>query len=193
MKKILPVFVFLASGIASLAQFSQIVVEEIENEGKVLGRTYRIYAEMQTEGDQLYIVYGDSAHPMNISSTKPFFQSKYGGAFSKDINRKMAAENDSLRYDSWVTIGAVDNYNNSVTPLKADLSAFEEKGGAITCNTDCCWFCLPDNKQAYCGPDKRILLMQLTSEGIISGNFCIMGKNAKGEVYQVCDVTFSCK
>ncbi|MFN0032663.1 MAG: hypothetical protein ACKVOR_10935 [Flavobacteriales bacterium] len=190
MKKLLPALLMYALAVASHAQFVKIVVEEIDNEGTVPGRTYRIYAELTNEGDQLYLVYGDSLHPLSISSTKPFYQNQYGGAFAKDVNRKLAMENDSLRYDSWLTIGAADNYNNNVAPLNADTKNFEENGDAVVCNVDGCWFCLPTHKQAYCGSDKKILLMQLTTEGSITGTINIMGKTAAGEMYRNYDVAF---
>lgn len=172
-------------------QFSKIVVEEIDNEGKVPGRTYRIYAELMNEGDQLYIVFGDSLHPLKIESTKPFYQAASGAAYSKLLQRNLVQKNDSLKYDSWLTIGSVDNYDNNTGNINFDPTAFEKEGKGLECDDDGGWFCYPTDKQAYCGPSKRILLMQLTTKGTIEGSICLMGKTAKGEVYKVHDVKFT--
>jgi hypothetical protein len=174
------------------AQFKGFITEQVENEGKVPGKTWRIYAEMTNAGDQLFVVFGDSVHKIEIKSTKPFFQSKAGGALSKDCNRKEAVENEQLKCDSWITIGAEDNYDNNMNTLNLDLSLFESQGAAIDSGKEGAWFCIPTDKQAYCGDDKRILLMQLTTEGRINGKLSLMGKSKDGVSYTKYDQTFEC-
>lgn len=191
MKQYLTIALSLLCWMNSNAQFNKIVVEEVENEGKVPGKTYRIYAELMNEGDQLYIVYGDSLHPLKIESTKPFYQAKKGAAYSKLIQRNDIAKSDSLKYDSWLTIGAIDNYDNNTGNINFDPSAFETEGKGLECHKDGGWFCYPTDKQAYCGPSKRILLMQLTTKGVITGSICLMGKTVKGEVFKQNDITFT--
>jgi hypothetical protein len=177
---------------AALAQFKGFITEQIENEGKVPGKTWRVYAEMTNVGDQLFVVFGDSVHKIEIRSTKPFYQSKAGGALSKDSNRKEASEDPQLKSDSWITIGSEDNYNNNMNTLNLDLSLFESRGSAIDSGKEGAWFCIPTDKQAYCSEDKRILLMQLTTEGRISGKISLMGKTKDGESYTKYDQTFEC-
>jgi len=174
------------------AQLKGIITEQVENEGKVPGRTWRVYAEMTDSGDQLFVAFGDSVHKIEIKSTKPFYQSKAGGALSKDSNRKEASEDPKLKFDSWITIGAEDNYNNNMNTLNLDLSIFESRGGAIDSGKEGAWFCIPTDKQAYAGDDKRILLMQLTSEGRISGKLSLMGKSKDGVSYTKYDEKFEC-
>lgn len=174
------------------AQFNRILAEQVDNEGKVPGKTWRIYAEMTNVGDQLFVVFGDSVHKIEIKSSKPFYQAKTGGALSKDSNRKEASEDPSLKFDSWVTIGSEDNYNNNMNTLNLDLSLFESRGGAIDSGKEGAWFCIPTDKQAYAGEDKRILLMQLTSAGTISGKLSLMGKSKDGVSYTKYDEKFEC-
>jgi hypothetical protein len=176
----------------AIAQFKSFHIEQIQNSGKVPGRTWRIYAEMTNVGDQLFVVFGDSTHKIEIKSSKPFYQSPTGGALSKDSNRKVAAEDPKLKYDSWITIGAEDNYDNNVNILNLDLSLFESRGSAIDSGKEGAWFCIPTEKQAYCGENKRILLMQLTSEGQISGKLSLMGKSKDGVSYTKYDEKFEC-
>jgi hypothetical protein len=147
---------------------------------------------MTNVGDQLFVVFGDSSHKIEISATKPFYQATAGGALAKDINRKEASENPLLQFDSWITIGAEDNYENSISTLNLNLDTFEKSGGKVDSGKEGAWFCVPTNKQAYCGDDKRILLMQLTSEGKISGKLSLMGKSKDGVSYTKYDQTFEC-
>ena len=183
---------FLLLSVFGNAQFKGFITEQVDNEGKAPGRTWRVYAEMTNVGDQLFVVFGDSVHKIEIKSTKPFYQSKAGGALSKDSNRKEASEDPKLKHDSWITIGAEDNYNNNMNILNLDLSIFEGRGGAIDSGKEGAWFCIPTDKQAYCGEDKRILLMQLTTEGHISGKLSLMGKSKDGVSYTKYDEKFEC-
>ena len=115
----------------AIAQFKSFHIEQIQNSGKVPGKTWRIYAEMTNAGDQLFVVFGDSIHKVEIASTKQFYQATGGSALAKDINRKEASENDLLRFDSWITIGAEDNYDNNTSTLNLNLETFEKSGGKI--------------------------------------------------------------
>jgi hypothetical protein len=178
--------------VGASAQFKGFTTEQVENEGKVPGKTWRVYAEMTNAGDQLFVVFGDSAHKLEIKSSKPFYQSKTGGALSKDSNRKEAADDAKLKFDSWITIGSDDNYNNNMNTLNLDLSLFESRGAAIESGKEGAWFCIPTEKQAYSGEDKRILLMQLTTEGHITGKLSLMGKTKDGTSYTKYDEKFEC-
>ena len=170
--------------VCSFAQFIKAIAEEVENSGKVTGKTYRIYVELTSKNDQIFMIYGDKENPLEVSSTKPFFQSGFGGPMARDVNRKMAATNDSLRYDSWITIGAADNYDNNLSQLNLDFKDFEGNGGSVKTN-DGAWFCVPTDQQVFCKEDKRLLIMQLTTKGEIDATFNIMGRTADGENFQV--------
>ena len=176
----------------AIAQFKSFHIEQIQNGGKVPGRTWRIYAEMTNAGDQLFVVFGDSIHTIEITGTKPFYQANGGSALAKDINRKEASENPMLQFDSWITIGSEDNYDNNTSTLNLNLESFEKTGGKIDSGKEGAWFCIPTNKQAYSGENKRILLMQLTTEGQISGKLSLMGKSKDGVSYTKYDQTFEC-
>ena len=189
------IFCALLSVVLSIqgnGQFKQLIIEQVENEGKVKGKTYRIFAELESEGDQVFVIFGDTQHPLSITSDEPFYQDDFGGALSKETNRKAARESKTLAFDSYLTVGATDNYENNVQVLKLDLTDFEEKGKGFG-TTDGAWFCMPTDKQAYCGASKRILLMQLTTAGRIQGSINIMGKNKDGEAYTVNDVKIDSK
>jgi hypothetical protein len=189
---ILITFAMMLSTSITHAQLQKIIVEQVENEGKVPGKTYRIYAELTNVKDQVLVVFGDSLHPLEIVSTKPFFQSTSGGALSKDSNRALIEKDPKLLYDSWVALGADDNYENSINILNLNFTDFE--GGTRTSirTKDGAWFCIPTEKQTQCKEDKKVLLMQLTTPGIVSGNISIMGKTSTGVSYTNHDVKFTC-
>ena len=173
----------------AFSQYKGIEIEEVDNGGLVPGKTYRLYITLANDSDQVFIAYGDSLHPMNISSSKPFYQSKLGGLTSKNISRKLAKENADAKFDSWITIGAEDNYNNNTEVLKVG-DEFEKSGAALS-TKDGAWFCLPESPLAYAGSDKKVLLMQLTTSGSVDGVFSIMGRTAEGKNFQEFNIKFA--
>jgi hypothetical protein len=193
----------LAVTATASAQFVRLEVDFIDNMGKVPGDTYRVYAVMENEGDILDAVYGEAKAPMKITATKPFYQHPKGGPLSADIQRYDTMSDESLLFDSWVTIGAEDNYMNAVSGfIMEDALAVFDQGGELATN-DGAWFVTPDKRQAAAGPSKRILLMQLTTQGEVNGLINLHGRtkavtdsdgNAVGgqEVIQSEGLTFVC-
>lgn len=203
MNKFLTLGLTLAVTATASAQFVRLEVDFIDNMGKVPGDTYRVYAVMENEGDILDAVYGEAKAPMKITATKPFYQHPKGGPLSADIQRYDTMSDESLLFDSWVTIGAEDNYMNAVSGfIMEDALAVFDQGGELATN-DGAWFVTPDKRQAAAGPSKRILLMQLTTQGEVNGLINLHGRtkavtdsdgNAVGgqEVIQSEGLTFVC-
>lgn len=158
----------------SQAQFKELVVEEVDNMGAVPGRTYRVYAQMEAEGDVIDAVFGDGEDYLEVSSTAPFYQHENGGNAANELQRSDVLSVAGLKYDSWVTIGYEDNYMNALTAFLMDFSEFEQGGKLYTDNG--AWFVTPDMRQAAAGPDGKLLLMQLTTEGEVSGRLNLHGR-----------------
>ena len=176
MNKLLTFILLLGTTTYVSAQFVRLEVDYIDNMGKVPGDTYRVYAVMENEGDILDAVYGEASAPLKVSSTKPFFQHPKGGALSADIQRYDTTLDETLLYDSWVTIGAEDNYMNAVSGfIMEDALALFDQGNELVTN-DGAWFVTPDKRQAAAGPSKRILLMQLTTSGDVEGLINLHGR-----------------
>ncbi|MFM1999300.1 MAG: hypothetical protein RL204_1247 [Bacteroidota bacterium] len=173
----------------AFSQYKGIEIEEVDNGGLVKGRTYRVYITLANDSDQVFMAYGDSLHPMLIQSTKPFVQSLMGGLTSKNISRKLTNEKPEVKFDSYITIGAEDNYNNNTEVLKIG-EEFESTGSNLQ-TKDGAWFCLPGSPLAYAGSDKKVLLMQLTTEGEVEGTFSIMGRTADGKNFLQNNLKFS--
>ena len=176
MNKLLTFVLLLGTTTYVSAQFVRLEVDYIDNMGKVPGDTYRVYAVMENEGDILDAVYGEASAPLKVSSTKPFYQHPKGGALSADIQRYDTTFDETLLYDSWVTIGAEDNYMNAVSGfIMEDALALFDQGNELVTN-DGAWFVTPDKRQAAAGPSKRILLMQLTTSGDVEGLINLHGR-----------------
>ncbi|HAT47281.1 MAG TPA: hypothetical protein DCS71_00020 [Flavobacteriales bacterium] len=176
MNKLLTFVLLLGTTTYVSAQFVRLEVDYIDNMGKVPGDTYRVYAVMENEGDILDAVYGEASAPLKVSSTKPFYQHPKGGALSADIQRYDTTLDETLLYDSWVTIGAEDNYMNAVSGfIMEDALALFDQGNELVTN-DGAWFVTPDKRQAAAGPSKRILLMQLTTSGDVEGLINLHGR-----------------
>lgn len=167
------VFILASFGSAQ-GQFKSLVVEEVDNKGAVPGRTYRVYAQMEAEGDVIDAVFGDGEDYLEVSSTAPFFQHERGGNSANELQRSDVQSVAGLKYDSWVTIGYEDNYMNALTAFLMDFSEFEQGGQLYTDNG--AWFVTPDMRQAAAGPDGKLLLMQLTTEGEVSGRINLHGR-----------------
>lgn len=189
MKYLVSLFAFVIS-LGAMAQYKGIEIEEVDNGGTVKGKTIRVYIVLENDSDAVFSVFGDGKHLLEIKSSKPFYQAAQGSDFAKNISKKLANENSQVRFDSWFTIGAEDNYDNNTEAFNVDTKEFETSGSAVKTN-DGAWFCLPGSKASYARADKKVLLMQLTSEGTMSGTFSVMGRTAKGENFFQHDITFS--
>jgi hypothetical protein len=165
---------FLQSSEAS-AQFVRLDVEEIDNGGIVPGNTFRVYAVFTNSGDILDAVYGEASAALKISSTKSFYQHPKGGPLSTDIQRYDMSVNPELAFDSWVTIGSEDNYMNALSGFIMEFGTFETEGGEISTDNGA-WFVTPDKRQSMAPDSKRILLMQLTTEGKVDGLINLHGR-----------------
>lgn len=188
MKKGLLVALAFVSVLGASAQFVKLEVESIKN-GELPGNTYRLYAVMQNANDLVDAIYGDQNNPMIIETSTSFYQNENGGAFSSDVQRSSVDNDPNMKYDSWVTIGAEDNYGNALTGFLIDMTEFE-KGGPIQ-TTDGAWFVTPDKRQAYAGDDKKVLLLQVTTDGVVTGKVNLHGRTAGNEEWKMEGVPFT--
>jgi hypothetical protein len=175
-KSLLIALAFFTAGI-SQAQFVQLEVEEVPNNGIVPGKTYRVYAKMQNPGDIVDAVFAEEKNPIEIKSTTKFYQHPKGGALSNEVQRFDIQNDPKLTFDSFFTIGLTDNYNNYVTPFLMDsleTKAFEQGNAYISYNS--AWFVTPDKRQTQAGKDGRVLLMQLTTTGVVTGRLNLHGR-----------------
>lgn len=192
--------------ISGTAQFKELVFEKIDNKGLVPGTTWRIYAQMESINDHVHAVYATAGKPLSIKTTTSFYQHRYGAGTTSGINAELIKEKPELGFDSWVTLGMEDNsmdtvyhqveilpdsvvhYENTLNVMTLDLINFESGGNLEI--VDGAWFCIPTMPQIYAGADKRVLIMQVTSDGIIEGLINLQGKSVDDEVWKAEEVTF---
>ncbi len=161
------------------AQFQELVIEEVPNNGLVKGQTWRIYAQMENPGDVIDAVFGEEKAPLWLRAENGFYQHPKGGALASEVQRYDVENDRSLRFDTWFTIGKSDNYLNKVSSFPPDLSfaSFEAGGDFETLNG--AWFVVPTEFQAQAPSDRKILLMQLTSDGPVEGMINLHGREAQ--------------
>ena len=146
--------------------------------------TYRLYLHTPNETDFLVSCSGDDENPLILSSTSEpawFQHESPTAAFATDINPIFFAAFPELAFDSWLTIGAEDNTAavdiiSLDDPSFAAFTAFEAgESIEITGTIGSAWFVLPipTNVEAFAGSDLKILVAQLTTAGVISGQINI--------------------
>ena len=121
--------------------------------------TVDVYAVLG-DGCRLDAVAGDTSTTKMISTTSSFYQNQYGGNTSASINPALYSAFPDLRYDSFVTIGSLDQTGNNLADIGIDFNAFEN-GGAID-SSDGSWFITPDDAQGDSG--------EFSNESCESGN-----------------------
>ncbi len=176
---------------SSLAQFKDLVIVEIDNKGKVPGRTFQVYVELKNDSDHVHMIMGDDQSELFITSTKPFYQNEFAGALSSNMNPKIESEFEEAKYDSYLTIGRTNSEDNFIANFNMTFDDFENNGGGIFTNNGA-WYVTPDNGQAYCSEgSKHVLIMQLTTEGDIEGQISLQGKDHYQDVWQIFNYKFN--
>jgi len=167
----------------------ELVVEAVNNGGQVPGNTYRVYAVLPSSDHSLHAVFADGQHVLNVATTGTFFQHQYGSFSSLDVNQQIVNLDNALAYDSWVTIGARNSENNNLWTIGVDYNNFLA-GGELTI-TDGAWFVVPTDVQAVAEAGNRVLLMQLTTDGVATGVLNLQGWDGEGNSWRAHDLTFS--
>ncbi len=159
--------------------------------------TYRIFADLKP-GYTLQAVYGSETHPLMIATSTAFFNNTSHGEIKGDYINDAKLNDNTVALDSWVTIGAatkshmgipkVDDTDGSIinkpdfkkadgllltTKPKAviyvgvDIESFygERVVSSLT-TTNGSWAVYGGTKGAT--EDNKILIAQLTTEGILS-------------------------
>ena len=179
---------FALATIVSASPYLGITIDAVDNGGAITGDTYRMYVELEA-GARIDAVFGNSANTLNIDvDGGSFVQSAYGGATSMDINSAFFPFFPSLQWDSFVTIGLLDNAGNALNNIGIDWTGFETGGALVTDNGS--WFVTPDDAQgAEIGG--RVLIGQFTiTGGALVGQVSLQGKDADGATWQANGVTW---
>ena len=189
MKNLFALTAAVVFGFSAAASNVQLVVEAVDNGGAVNGNTYRIYAELPSSQHSLHAIFADGEHMLNVTSTGSFYQSQLGGATTIDVNEAVIGIDESLAFDSWVTVGAENSSNNNLWNIGIDFASFNN-GGALEV-VDGAWFVVPTDVRAVADARNLVLLMQITTDGTATGTLNMQGWTPEGETWRDYDVTFT--
>ena len=170
------------------ADFQSLTMEAVDNGGLIGGTTYRLYADIDA-GGRIDAVYGNGTDALLVDvEGGSIVQSSFGGATSQDINPAFFDFFPSLQWDSFVTIGLLDNTGNALNNIGIDFDTWEA-GGALTTDNGT-WFVTPDDAQGD-EVGGRVLLGQftITDGASLVGSLSLQGSDA-GETWQANGVTW---
>ena len=155
-------------------------VVSVHTEGDLEGMTtYRMYATLPGPADVVITVFGDVEHPTSLQTTTSFYQSPLGGQFPCANNPILFDVYPDLAWDSWLTIGidgppvpelGEDCPQDVMSSQSTFMTDFENGSGfTIDDIIGSSWFVMPSNTNGIPDADGRVLLAQLTTDGVLSG------------------------
>jgi predicted nucleic acid-binding Zn ribbon protein len=146
-------------------------------EGELAGLfTYRVYLNLNDASDRVTSFTGDDNFALELSTSTSFYQHPLGSATPNGLSEAVIDALPELAYDSYVTIGlsgAPQGDETNVELLPGAWSEAFEAGESIAINdgTGSGWYVLPSSINGLAGEDKQLLVAQLTTDGVISGQF----------------------
>ena len=157
------------------ADFTGMQYEAVENGMSGL-TTWRIYVGVDA-GGELDAVYGDEFNALSVSSDGGFYQNAVGGWGTP--NAALFGFFPSLEFDSFVTIGLLDDAGDNMLSIGIDYADFEAGGSISTDNGT--WFATPADAQVL-EVNGRVLVGQFTvgDSDHVFGSMNFQGKNADG-------------
>ncbi len=131
-------------------------------------------------------IYGNPAHPLSISSAAGFFQALVPNELNQPVHANTAASipcattDDAVRYDSFFTVGAEcqgQQTSLQTTPLLS-FAQFNAPTNSVLSTNDGAIFVQPDSPSSRAGKDRKVLIMQLTtkSAALPVGNINLRGR-----------------
>jgi len=148
------------------------------------GTTYRFYVEMVHPTDKFSAVFGHNDSPLTISAPAGVFNSEYNSSWSASgLNPTFLPLFPDMAADSYATIGldgpaSSSGVNEAADPSLVEdtaqpLSPFFEDNGStsVEINTlvGCSYYVLNTASNSLAGDDLRVLIMQVTTSGSLSG------------------------
>ena len=146
--------------------------------------TYRFYVNMEDATDRMSAVFGNNEFPLEITTPDGAFNSGFNSSWSASgINPAFIPTFPELVDDSYATIGLDGPASTSGLTSAADPSLVEDAGQPITpffqtdgatsllsnTLTGASWYVLNTASNGLPDADLRVLVLQVTSSGDVSG------------------------
>ena len=148
--------------------------------------TYRLYVTTSAADDQLSAVYGNVSAPSSLETSGSFFQSSpIGSVTAAGVFPEAWIFYPSNEFDSYVTIGIegppssaenegdvmiVESSTNPWTPTFEPSDGSYGAGFQMDDLVGGSWYTVSNYSNGIAGPDQRVLIAQLTTDGTVSGN-----------------------
>ena len=184
-------FLFLLGALSHLVAGVVSLESEVYTTSE-FGTTHRLYVTFDGPGDELIAIYGtvgaNENSPLSVVSTAPFFNSPLGSNLGQVINPLFFSSFPEVEYDSWFTIGSSDSNGTGGVQsvgMESYFAAFnnDEAGGfTVDTFTGASWFIIPGSSaDAVAGEDNRVLIAQLTTNGIVDVIINVQSDDVSGE------------
>jgi len=154
----------------------EVVEVASHTEGSLSGlTTYRIYLTAPSGLDQVTSFTGNDEFPLSINTSTSFFQHALGGATPSNITPGAIDLIPELAFDSWVTLGISQSPVGDQSPVElipGSWSTEFENGNGFNVNDGIGsgWYVIPSASNGIVGDDNRLLVAQLTTDGLISAS-----------------------
>ena len=180
----LTTLVFFFLSFTTNAQDSYTLTIESSEPAIATGTTYRLYANMLDPTDRLSAVFGNNEDPLSISAPEGAYNSLFNSSWSASgINPAFLGFYPEMADDSYATIGLTGPAGSSGVDGSEDPSLVEDATQPLTpfflvdgetdlllnTVTGCSYYVLNTASNGLVDADMRVLLMQVTTEGSLSG------------------------
>jgi hypothetical protein len=173
----------------------EVIVEPhmVHTSGELTGlTTYRLYLETDHPEDLVTSFTGNQEWGLELNTTSSFYQHFAGGWSAVGQNPALMGQFPNLMYDSYVTVqldGPADMESMEINPVSLPGSWVTEfESGQSIVISDFIgsgWYVTPNGSNIAVDENNRMLFAQLTTDGIISGQFRVqvfpMGDNINDE------------
>ena len=138
----------LLPAFAAPADYVGLSLEPIDNGGAAPGTTWHVYVLLSHEDDEVTAVYGDALSSLRVMAPDGFYQNEFGAATSDAINPALFVTFPSLEFDSFATIGLLDQTGNAMLDVGINWAPFEAGNALETGNGT--WWCLRTTLSERC-------------------------------------------
>jgi hypothetical protein len=186
----------------TLSPFQYLMMERVTQAPSILEGhatvTYRLMAHLDSGGPRLCAMYAIEDYPISVQPANgmTFYQSTYGGPTSAQINPSLFELVPEVEWDSFLTIGLLDEVGDASVQIGFNWTTFES-GGALTGDGGII-FATPDDPQTLASNTAPVCIGQFsvingTGDGRsdLTGHVNLQGFDASGSYWTANTVSWS--